>query len=70
MRSDRPSDNESSIHRLQDGGLSVFFAALIMNETLLSRRIGIIKVKDELLTYPKTKSMMRAEKKEGLPHTE
>ena len=26
-------------------------------------RIGIIKVKDELLTYPEIKSMMRAEKK-------
>ena len=32
-------------------------------------RIGIIKVKDELLTYPEIKSMMRAEKKESLPHT-
>ena len=32
-------------------------------------RIGIIKVKDELLTYPEIKSMMIADKKESLPHT-
>ena len=56
------SDNESSIQRLQDGGLSVFFAAVIpLYEK--AKRIGIIKVKDELLTYPEIKSMMRAEKK-------
>ena len=34
-----------------------------------AKRIGIIKVKGELLTYPEIKSMMRAEKKESLPHT-
>ena len=34
-----------------------------------SKRIGIIKVRDELLTYPEIKSMMRAEKKESLPHS-
>lgn len=28
-----------------------------------AKRIGIIKVKDELLTYPEIKSMMKAEKK-------
>ena len=33
------------------------------------KRIGIIKVKDELLTYPEIKSMMIADKKESLPHT-
>ena len=68
LRRPSSSNNESSIQRLQDGGLSVFFAAVIpLYEK--AKRIGIIKVKDELLTYPEIKSMMIADKKESLPHT-
>jgi hypothetical protein len=67
--SEKPDIIKPSTYRLQDGGLSVFFAAVIpLYEK--AKRIGIIKVKDELLTYPEIKSMMRAEKKESLPHTE
>ena len=34
-----------------------------------AKRIGIIKVKDELLTCPEIKSMMKAEKKEFATHS-
>ena len=55
-------------HQLQDSGLVPEFShATQIYEK--AKRIGIIKVKDELLTYPEIKSMMIADKKESLPHT-
>ena len=57
-----------SRHQLQDSGLVPEFS-LATQIYEKAKRIGIIKVKDELLTYPEIKSMMRDEKREFATHS-